>query len=145
MSSSSSMKKCYCGVRASIDRSSTESNLGRQFFGCHNWMRDDCEFFEWIDLKYDEASSVRRRKWKQREGETSGLFGRKMTKLKVNNNEILMEILQLKSKWECFIMEFRRISMCLAIICVLTSVILRLFLGRFWFLLWNLGIEWSTV
>ena len=54
-----------------------------------------------------------------------------MTKLKVNNNEILMEILQLKSKWECLIIKFRRISMCLAIICVLTGVILGLFLGRF--------------
>ena len=34
-------------------------NLGRHFLGCHNWKRDDCGFFKWIDLKDDEVSSVR--------------------------------------------------------------------------------------
>ena len=69
-------------------------------------------------MKDDEVLSVRRREWKQRNRETSDLFKRETKKLRCKNNEILKEILQVKSKWECSIMEFRRNSMCAAIICV---------------------------
>ena len=61
MFNSSSMKKCYGDIRASIDRSSTGCNSSCRFYGCHNWKRDDCGFFEWIDLKDDEVSNLRRR------------------------------------------------------------------------------------
>ena len=55
-------------------------------------------FFEWINLKDDKVSSVKRREWKQRDEETSDLLGREMIELKMKNKEILIEILQLKSK-----------------------------------------------
>ena len=43
------------------------------------------------------------------------------------NNEILIEILQVRSKWVSFVMKFRRISMCLAIICAIIGVIVGFF------------------
>jgi len=56
MSSSGTMKKCFCGVRTSSGLSSAESNLGHHFWGCRNWKSNDCEFFEWMDLNEAESS-----------------------------------------------------------------------------------------
>ncbi|XP_057793164.1 uncharacterized protein LOC131009773 [Salvia miltiorrhiza] len=45
---------CECEVegqkiRASIMTSWTDENPGRRFYGCRNWKKKNCGFFDWID------------------------------------------------------------------------------------------------
>ena len=88
-------------------------------------------------MKDDEVSSARkrvevkgRRTFDSTENPKNQTVELLQREIMGKNNEILIEILQLMSKWESFVMEYRRISMCVAIICVITCVIVGLFLGR---------------
>ncbi|KAG6686227.1 hypothetical protein I3842_11G007200 [Carya illinoinensis] len=46
---------CYCGCQASLRISRKSNSFGRRFYNCPNYkMKQQCEFFEWIDLQSDQ-------------------------------------------------------------------------------------------
>ena len=108
MSSSGTMKKCFCGVRASSGRSSTESNLGHHFLGYCNWKSNDYGFFEWMDFlsEVEESSSevnqsgygdsqrvMNDRQTSETRMDQTDAMRRKIVELKDMNKEIHIQIL----------------------------------------------------
>ena len=87
-----------------------------------------------MDPKEDEITSSQPTEWKQRRKASEELTVNKNLQdsqidvLQRDIVEVNTEILQLKSKTKSFIVELRRTTMCLAVICVITRGFVRFFL-----------------
>ncbi|KAG6505366.1 uncharacterized protein LOC121987886 [Zingiber officinale] len=69
---------CYCGLRAILQISWTESNPGRRFFSCPKYRERGCDFFLWHDPEPSQRSKTI------------------INELKWNNKKLKLEISELK-------------------------------------------------
>ncbi|KAG6468846.1 hypothetical protein ZIOFF_073539 [Zingiber officinale] len=68
----------YCGLRATLQTSWTESNPGRRFFSCSKYRQRGCGFFLWHDPELSERSKTI------------------INELKMHNKKLKLEINELK-------------------------------------------------
>ncbi|KAG6478655.1 hypothetical protein ZIOFF_062099 [Zingiber officinale] len=74
---------CYCGLRATLQTSWTESNPGRRFFSCPKYRQRGCDFFLWHDPESSERSKTI------------------INELKRNNKKLILDISELKKCTSC--------------------------------------------